>query len=679
MIHLLALICLAAAGSPTSRPVAERKSNQVGASTPLFVGVTRARATRKPTASSRTVKQAELNTHPLDQTTQLLKTVPGLHISQHNGRGKAHQLFLRGFDAVHGGDLEIRLAGIPLNEVSNIHGQGYADLGLLIPETVRRLTYSKGPFTAQQGDFAVTGSIGLELGLPRRGISLTGGLGSNWRRRLVALWGPRGFGPSTFGALAFSEGNGFGQGRSWIEGAAAAQVVLSLGLAKLRLLAIGHATRFGTAGVLREDDLKAGRIGFYDARAPGLGGSSSRLAFQGEVTWGSSGDRGSLMSYVLMRGLRLKENFTGYLRYPAGDTVEQLHDVVQAGARAQLIRRLRVAGRNHLLRLGLELRGDLIDQGQHRLNDSGARHTTEVEAEIRALDLSGWASLLLRPVGRLELAASLRVDLIAVRVVDQATTDIRGPTREAAGLHLGPRLTATLPLGSSWTVFLAYGKGFRSPQSRSLADGEQTPFTVAHCAELGAVFARPGTIRAALALFGYYLDQELVFDHATARNSYAGPSWRTGAELELSAIPWRLLRLEGSITYTEGRLIESDRPIPSAPRVLARAGLTVGWWRTATGSPVRFLTLRASLLGPRPLTLGERAESVFLLDLVACFELGPATLRLELSNLLNTTWKDGQFVYSSSFQRDRSASELPVLHFTAGPPRRFMATLALRI
>ena len=144
-------------------------------------------------------------------------------------------------------------------------------------------------------------------------------------------------------------------------------------------------------------------------------------------------------------------------------------------------------------------------------------------------------------------------------------------------------------------------------------------------------------------------------------------------------MPWRLVKLDGSLTWAEGRLIDQNAPVPSAPRLLGRAGVTEGWWRGSAGSPARFLSLRASWLGPRPLPFGERAEPVFLLNLVACFELGPALLRLEITNLLNTEWKDGQFAYSSSFQRDRSASELPAQHFTAGPPRRFMATLALRI
>ena len=68
----------------------------------------------------------------------LLLTVPGVFVTQHSGEGKAHQIFFRGFDAIHGQDIEFWVAGAPVNEVSNLHGQGYADLHFVIPEVVKR-------------------------------------------------------------------------------------------------------------------------------------------------------------------------------------------------------------------------------------------------------------------------------------------------------------------------------------------------------------------------------------------------------------------------------------------------------------------------------------------------------------------------------------------------------------
>ncbi|HAA57365.1 MAG TPA: hypothetical protein DCE42_21545, partial [Myxococcales bacterium] len=156
----------------------------------LFEASTRER--KKPTlsAGSDEVEQKRLSTYSQDQTSDLLRAVPGLHISQHTGRGKAHQFFARGFDAVHGSELELRVQGIPINERSNIHGQGYADIGFLLPTAVQRLRYRMGPFSGHQGDFAITGTLEFDLGLTQRGLSITGSLGSFWQKQLALAWGP---------------------------------------------------------------------------------------------------------------------------------------------------------------------------------------------------------------------------------------------------------------------------------------------------------------------------------------------------------------------------------------------------------------------------------------------------------------------------------------------------------
>nr|HMQ64031.1 hypothetical protein [Flavilitoribacter sp.] len=66
----------------------------------------------------------------------------------------SEEIFFRGFDAVHGQDIEFWVGGAPVNEVSNVHGQGYADLHFVMPEVVTRVTALPGPYSPEQGDFA---------------------------------------------------------------------------------------------------------------------------------------------------------------------------------------------------------------------------------------------------------------------------------------------------------------------------------------------------------------------------------------------------------------------------------------------------------------------------------------------------------------------------------------------
>ena len=104
----------------------------------------------------------DLITQPVNSSQEILRKVPGLFIGQHAGGGKAEQLFLRGFDIDHGTDIAISVDGIPVNMVSHAHGQGYADLHFLIPETVERLDFGKGPYYADKGNFTTAGYVNFQ-------------------------------------------------------------------------------------------------------------------------------------------------------------------------------------------------------------------------------------------------------------------------------------------------------------------------------------------------------------------------------------------------------------------------------------------------------------------------------------------------------------------------------------
>ena len=53
------------------------------------------------------------------------------------------------------------VAGMPVNMPTHAHSQGYSDLNFLIPELVAGVQYSKGPYFAEQGDFATAGSANI--------------------------------------------------------------------------------------------------------------------------------------------------------------------------------------------------------------------------------------------------------------------------------------------------------------------------------------------------------------------------------------------------------------------------------------------------------------------------------------------------------------------------------------
>src|SRR5262245_11695590 len=134
-------------------------------------------------ASSTTVRQQDFELRPRNSPNDILRVVPGLVTAQHQGGGKADQLFLRGFDADHGTDVAVFVDGIPVNMPSHAHGQGYADLHFLIPEVLQTVDVYKGAYYPQFGDFDTAGAVNLvtRRAFPRSQVSVTGGSFDSFR------------------------------------------------------------------------------------------------------------------------------------------------------------------------------------------------------------------------------------------------------------------------------------------------------------------------------------------------------------------------------------------------------------------------------------------------------------------------------------------------------------------
>jgi len=128
-------------------------------------------------ASFSTISAIDLNLRPINSSQDLMRLVPGLSLMQHQGGGVADHIFFRGFDADHGTDVSVSVDGMPLNLVSQAHGQGYSDLHFLIPELVTSLEYGKGPYYTDHGDFTTAGYLAFRTAdvLNKSEVKLEGG------------------------------------------------------------------------------------------------------------------------------------------------------------------------------------------------------------------------------------------------------------------------------------------------------------------------------------------------------------------------------------------------------------------------------------------------------------------------------------------------------------------------
>jgi iron complex outermembrane receptor protein len=629
-------------------------------------------------ASDWTLQLGYQSTAPPPGTTgaDLLRKAPGVYISQHSGQGKGHQIFLRGFDAVHGQDVEVHAGGIPVNDVSNIHGQGYVDLHFLIPEVVKSLRVLEGPFDPRQGDFAVAGSLDFDLGLTRRGVTGRVSAGSFGLVRGLAAWGPEGQPDETFVAAELARGSGFGPSRAWNRATAIGQAVVELGAAaRLRLLASTYAGRFDSAGVVREDDVESGRIGFFETYEPRQGGFSGRHQALLELRH-DSGFR--LSTYLVRRELTLRHNFTGTLVYEEGDRIRQVNDAVVFGARADIGKvlfdgRLRVD-------VGVDARHDEVEQTQDRLRQlDDEPHTREADNRLGITDVGLFIDANLQVVEQLWLRGGVRAEALFFRIDERAEGS--GTPREASGFNPAPKVTLDYRPARRLRLFASYGHGFRSPQAVSLGAGESAPFVVVRAGELGGHWLGGRRLRATLAGFVTHVEEDLLFDHATGQTLFSGPTLRGGVAGVLEARPWDWLHGALSSTYTRATKPDTGDTVPFVPELVVRLDVEAAWSEVARigRAPLGlFASLGATGLSPRPLPFSETGTGAFIVEAGAGAEWGPVALSLEAFNLFDSTWRDAEFVYASDFS-NVSGSRVPARHSTAGRPLTLQATLSITL
>ncbi len=688
------------AQTPPSAPPLEPKLVAVdapGKAEPPSTTITVRGRTPPRSASETVVEKPVLAAAPHRDATELLLTVPGVFVSQHGGEGKAQQIFFRGFDAVHGQDVEIWAAGAPVNDVSNIHGQGYADLHFIIPELVQEIRSTPGNYAPEQGDFAVAGSMRFKLGYTEPGVTAKASFGSFGARRYFMAYHPAGASDATFGAFEVASTNGFGPSRAARHASGMGQSTYDFGSGvTARVMASAYAGRFDSAGVLRLDDIESGkvdRLGTYD---PKQGGYSSRaqlvleLKSEDEPVGTHKPTSWSIAPYVVARSLKLRSNFTGFLNDPvAGDSVQQRNDAATVGATGSFRRELRLVSNHDSLDAGLSLRRDFIEQSQQglaRVNDLVTDNELHpgIKAQVRATNVAGYVDASLRPLRRVTLRAGLRADGLSYLTEDKGGKSA-GQARSALGAQLSKRGTLDVVVLPGLNALASYGEGFRSPQARSLGEGETTPFTRVVSYEAGLRYRDGRRFSSAVAAYRTQLSDDLVFDQSTARNELVPGTSRTGASLNLLSQPTDWLVSSTSFTYTRAVFAGSDAQyaegdlLPYVPQVVARADLAVTpVLGKAFGHDIKsHFGAAFTYLAHRPLPYAEIGHDVFLTDARVSLRVGPLETGIEAFNVFDSNWYDGEFVYASAFSG--AASLVPTRHVTVGPPRTFFWSFSLYV
>jgi outer membrane receptor protein involved in Fe transport len=383
--------------------------------------------------------------------------------------------------------------------------------------------------------------------------------------------------------------------------------------------------------------------------------------------------------YGQMRHLDMLENFTGWLQDPVvGDRRLQVHRFLSAGYQVEYTRPL---VDSLVLVAGGAWQGDRVRQQDSRVDEQHGVVARNWDLGVGQHQAHVRLGLRWRPTKWLYVEGGARADLFAYDVIDGLDANKR--TRKVLGLP-SPRLLTAFRVSERWSLFASYGRGLRAPEARSILGGKLTASDVelsrykggtprvfpSDAVEVGGRYAGR-RFAAGLALFGTWIDRELVFDHVSAVNLELNRTRRLGVELDLTARPLDWLELRQDLTLTHARFVQSGAPVPLAPPVLSATTMTLVHPRGYRAGA------RLQVVGPRALPHGARSSAYALLDLSVGYRAGPLQLDLQLDNVTNARWKEGEYHYASWWDKDDPRSTIPSLHFIAGPPLTVRAATTL--
>lgn len=654
--------------------------------------------------------------------TDILLLAPSFFVSRPEGDGVAPHITVRGFDAEHGQDVEFLVGGIPINQPSHIHSQGYADLNFLIPELVTEMRVREGVYDPRQGDFATAGSVEFDLGSARRGLFSQSSYGSFQTLRELLWWAPVGERRATFVATNFRSTDGFGpQRRSQSGGILGQYEALLDRQTTLRVLGSAYANRSLLPGVLRRDDLSAGRVGFFDSYADPSAQAQSAFSLRtllgGELrVRGAAGSFVSFSGWTSYANFRSQVNFTGYTERPSrvetgvpqtgrGDLIEQQNGdfAIGLGGRFRTSRFRPMAELHGFIEAGATGVLHVIDQRQNLLqapqNETWDRR---VDASVQAMDIGAYVDADLHFWNLFRLRGGLRADVLGFGVDDRLGNAIPsfrrdsyivGYRRTAFGIAAGPRVSLEFHPTSWLVATAAYGEGYRSPQARILSDGETAPFARVQSSDLGVRLGDRRAIELAVSGFYTHLSSDIAFDPRDNQAEALGPTTRLGLTAFLRWRPMDWFRVTGSATFVRATLdspppptredpisaYTAGSPLPYVPPFVARAEFSGSPDLMQINESPLELTygVGISAVSERPLPFGYRTPAFGTLDLSLGVSYQTFALRLDLQNATDLRYAAMEYAFASNWDPSEVPSRVPERHFAAGAPMSLMLNLVI--
>ena len=657
---------------------------------------------------------------PRGNASEYLKLAPGILLTNEGGEGHAEQVFLRGFDAREGQDVEFSVDGVPVNDSGNVHGNGYADTHFIIPELLLGLRVTEGPFSPEQGNFAVAGSADYHLGLETRGVTAKATYGSFRTERLLLLWGPAHESSATFGGVEAYKTDGYGDNRAATRTSAMAQYEIDFPSgATLRIGGQAYATHFQAAGVIRQDDWQAGRVSFFGTEDPLQGGDAARFSMHATYTRSAESSALQQSLFLVRRDMRLREDFTGFLRdtqneldtlhNQRGDLIDMNFGAWTLGSRGLGRWSTELGGLKQSVDVGYLARLDLTDSTQYRNTVPGnIPYKLETDLQSTLTDVGLYADASLRPLEWLVLRGGARIDTFSYNVLNGCAAQgdfdnpskTRPPTNESChdqvqfgahrepvqrsstgALKVMPRATVMVGPFQHFNLSFSYGEGVRSIDPTYISQDLDTPFASVRAYDAGITFAHdfgPVELSARSVLFETKVDRDLVFSQTAGRNVLANGTTRVGWASQLRAAG-SFFDDAANLTFVRPTFDDTGLQIPYVPTLVFREdGALFGDlpWPVAQ-KPVRVSTgVGFTFVGRRALPYNQSSDIISVVDANAAFAWFGWELSLAVTNLFDRRCRLGEFNYASDFHSAPEPTLIPTRHFTAGAPRGVFLSLS---
>ncbi len=633
------------------------------------------------TANTGVVTQEQLDARTVYRPGELLEVVPGLVVSQHSGEGKANQFYLRGFNLDHGTDLRTTIDGMPVNQRSHGHGQGWTDLNFLIPELAELLDYRKGPFYAAEGDFSSAGAVSINYANTlKQGIASIS-LGQNGYRRALLADSPKfGNGNLLYALELFKNDGPFVVGDNFQKINGVLRYSEGTAAQGFNLTAMAYNTnRYHATDQIPKRAVDAGTLGRFDAIDQTDGGKVSRYSVSGGWHQVTDTTATKVNAYVIRNQLDLYSNFTYFLDDPVnGDQFNQKDKRVVSGLNASHTWAAKLLGRESENTIGLQLQNDNIRNGlyntvaQQRIGTTRQDHIVESSAGLYFENTTRWAD-------KFRTVAGLRTDSYRFDV----TSDNPANSGKKNESITSPKLNLIFGPWAKTEFFAGVGRGFHSNDARGTTitvdpktgdPVDRVPGLVrAKGVELGVRSEFIPGLQSSLSFYRLDFDSELVFV-GDAGNTEAGrPSRRTGFEFSNYYKPTRWLTVDADVAFAKARFRDNDpigNRVPGSVEGVASVALAVDNLGPYFGA------LQLRYFGPRPLLEDNavRSQKTATLNGRIGYKISPK-LKVELEGFNLTNAKSSSIDYFYASRLPGEAGPVDDVHFHPIESRSFRLTL----